>query len=184
MNKKQKKGFVIWITGLSGSGKTTLAKKFFTTYKNDFKNLIFLDGDNLREIFFSSEEKDRSYLKKDRLETAYKYSKLCKLLSDQGANVIIATISMFQEIYTWNSNNIENYCEIFLDIPLEVLSQRDTKQLYSSYYHGKTKNVVGLDITFDKPIRPQLVIDYDMQKKNDTYGENLIFDILVKKGLT
>ena len=65
---KQKKGFVIWIAGLSGSGKTTLANKFFTTYKNDIKNLIVLDGDNLREIFFSAEEKDRSYLKKSALK--------------------------------------------------------------------------------------------------------------------
>ena len=33
---------------------------------------------------------------------AYCYSKLCKVLSDQGLTVIMSTISMFDEVREWN----------------------------------------------------------------------------------
>ena len=35
----------------------------------------------------------------NRLKLAYKYSRLCKLISKQGATVVIATISLFKEIH-------------------------------------------------------------------------------------
>ena len=45
-------GQVFWITGLSGSGKTTLASEILSSLKGLGVKAIFLDGDELRKVFF------------------------------------------------------------------------------------------------------------------------------------
>ena len=42
---------VIWITGLSGSGKTTLGIKISNALKEKGSAVVYLDGDQLREVF-------------------------------------------------------------------------------------------------------------------------------------
>lgn len=64
------------------------------------------------------------YSKEDRLKSAIRNSRLCKLLSDQGIDVICCTISMFDAIREWNRENIKNYFEIYLDVSLETLKDR------------------------------------------------------------
>lgn len=42
--------YIIWLTGLAGSGKTTIGQALYEKLKLKYKNLIYLDGDELREI--------------------------------------------------------------------------------------------------------------------------------------
>lgn len=44
-------GTVYWISGLFGAGKTTIGNLFFKCLREEQKNVLFLDGDTLREIF-------------------------------------------------------------------------------------------------------------------------------------
>ena len=67
------------------------------------------------------------YDAKDRLENAWRISKLCNLLSEQGNNVIVATMSLFKEIHKWNRKNFNKYYEVYLDIPISELKKRDSK---------------------------------------------------------
>ena len=50
-------------------------------------------------------------------------------------------------------------CEIYLKVPLDVLKARDTKGIYALAQEGKLNNIVGLDLTFEEPLSPDLVID-------------------------
>ena len=50
------------------------------------------------------------------------------MLADQGATVAGAFIAMFHEVHAWNRDNIENYYEISVEVPMEELSKRDQKQ--------------------------------------------------------
>ena len=141
---------VIWITGLSGAGKTTLASSLTKKIRENGGVVVMLDGDTLREVFsddFSNE--DDPYSRENRLKLAYKYSRLCKLISKQGATVVIATISLFKEIHEWNRAEIEGYVEIFLDVCLSTLAQRDVKGIYKS-----NENIAGVNIEVDLPINP------------------------------
>ena len=45
---------VIWITGLSGSGKSTIGKEVVFNLRQNGENVIYLDGDELREIFLKN----------------------------------------------------------------------------------------------------------------------------------
>lgn len=155
------KGILYWITGLSGAGKTTLGNRLYYRLKQESINVVILDGDILKEIIARN-----GYEQSERLERAYRYSALCKLLTDQGIHVIMCTIAMFDEIRNWNRKNIDKYVEVFLDVTLETLQKRNKKGLYSL----KENNVVGLDVAAEYPKDPDIVI---RNHDNDTLDESV-----------
>ena len=127
-----------WITGLSASGKTTLSTLLVEYLRKNKIEVVHFDGDDLREVF-----SDYGNSKTDRLKRAKKFSKLCKLIIDQGFSVVIGIIGLSHELQEWNRKNIDNYIEIFLDIPLTELEKRDPKGIYRDAREGKIKNVAG-----------------------------------------
>ncbi len=151
------KGILYWITGLSGAGKTTIGNRLYYKMRSENKNVIILDGDILKKIA----GKELGYKREERLERAYRYSSLCKLLTDQGVHVIICTIAMFNEVRDWNRRNIENYVEVFLDVEMEVLKSRDKKGLYSK----NDGNIAGLDVQIEYPETPDIIIKNDGKEK-------------------
>ena len=150
---------VIWITGLSGAGKTTLGKELTKLMENNLKKVIFLDGDELRKIFISNKNENKSFSLNERKSLSYSYAKLSKFLVEKNINVVIATISLFKEVHQWNRKNIFSYYEIYLRTPLKELKKRDVKGIYKKFEEGKIKNVVGLDLDYDEPILPDLILD-------------------------
>ena len=72
----------------------------------------------------------------------------------QGSTVIVSVIGLFKELHEFNRLNIENYIEVFLDVPIDELKRRDPKGLYSRYYQGAVKNVAGLDLQVDLAEQP------------------------------
>ncbi len=144
----QKEGRVYWITGLSGAGKTTIGKALKQKLTQD---IIFLDGDMLRKVYGD----DIGYSIADRYRMAMRNAKLCALLSSQGFNVICCTIGMFHNVRDWNKNNIKDYQEIYLKVSKETLIKRDKKTLYTT----KQSGVVGVDLEFEEPLNPTLVIE-------------------------
>ena len=143
-------GRVYWITGLSGSGKTTIGTALYYQLKQKRSNVVILDGDILK-LFTTG-----GYRPEDRLKRGKRYAQLAKFLADQGQWVIICTIAMFDEIRTWNRENIHGYIEVFLDVPLDVLKKRDKKGLYSQYQAGEVTDIVGLDEQTEFPKHPDV----------------------------
>jgi adenylylsulfate kinase-like enzyme len=152
-------GNVYWFTGLSGAGKTTLGKRFYKHLKEALSlSVVFLDGDELREIF---DPEKQSFSLDERKKVALRNSKLCKFLADQKIDVVCCTISLFKECQDWNKAHIPNYYEIFVEAPLSVLEKRDSKQIYSRAKEGLLKNVAGVDLKVDFPSSPSLTICND-----------------------
>tara|TARA_Y100001936_G_C15834717_1_gene538679 strand:+ start:54 stop:578 length:525 start_codon:yes stop_codon:yes gene_type:complete len=145
---------VIWITGISGSGKSTFGKFFFKKFKKIKKNTIFFDGDEFRKIFLD----DIKYTLQDRDKNAQRLTSLVKYLSDQNTNIVISANITSQRFRNWCRKNIKNYFEVFIDVPMNILIKRDYKKLYKKALEKKIKNVVGIDIEFKKPKKPDFVI--------------------------
>jgi adenylylsulfate kinase len=170
-------GQVFWITGLSGSGKTTLASEIHSSLCTLGIKAILLDGDELRKVFFSSEHDAKNYNKNQRLTLGLKYSNLCELLASQGFTIVIATISMFKEVYALNRKQLPNYFEIYLKVPYNELRRRDRKQIYSHFEQGKISNVMGLDLPIHEPKQADLVVEFQIGLKPKDVANKLIAEL-------
>jgi cytidine diphosphoramidate kinase len=148
-------GTVFWITGLAGSGKSSIGACLYMRLKEEKNNVIFLDGDKVREMMGN----DLGYEISDRIKNAYRISSLCKFLSDQGHDVICSTISLFPEILDWNRANIEHYFQIYIKVSKNILHERNQKGLYSGVIAGTEKNVMGVDLDFHNPENSDLIIE-------------------------
>lgn len=147
-----KKGTVYFFTGLSGAGKTTIGGLFYQRLKATKPNVVLLDGDEIRVAF----GEDVGYTQSERLRWAGRIFRVCKLLSDQGVDVVVCSIAMHESIRRWNRENIPNYKEIYIKVNRDTLLQRNQKGLYTA-----GKNVVGVDLPFDEPKSPDLVVSND-----------------------
>lgn len=164
-----KQGAVIWLCGLAGSGKSTLALNLARLLREKMDNVIYLDGDELREIF-----EHFSYDKQGRLQMAFKRAKMANFLSQQGQIVIVSTISLFNESYEFNKRHLKNYFEIFVECEFDEIVRRNQKGLYSQ----KFKNVVGVDIAFDLP-KPNVTVNNSTKDKLDEKTQ-FLFDEFMK----
>jgi glutamine kinase len=148
-------GRVFWITGLSGAGKTTLGMELWRRLRDAGRPAILLDGDALREVI----AEDLGHSTGNRRKSALRNARLCRMLANQGQDVICPTISMFHEVQRWNRSNIPGYCEIYLRVPMEELQRRDAKGIYAAAQRGDLRDVVGLDVPAELPESPDLVLD-------------------------
>ncbi len=162
----EKKGTVYFFTGLAGAGKTTIGGLFYRRLKEKKNDLILLDGDQLRRLSFN---KQSGYTTEERRRGAFYNFEMCKMLADQGIDVVLCSISMYSDCRAWAREHIENYREIYIRTTWETLRCRDQKGLYSS----GVKNVVGVDILCEVPECPDFVIDNDGQEEPEEIVERL-----------
>jgi len=156
-----------WITGLSASGKTTTANMLANYLKKKNKPIIQLDGDILRNIL-----DQKTYTLEDRFSLGLKYSALCKLIVEQNINVVIGVVGLFHKLHSWNRENITNYSEIYLNTPMDELIKRDPKGIYKSALRGELKNVAGIDLKIETPLKPDVEIKWvEGQNVDDTFKE-------------
>lgn len=146
-------GRVVWITGLSGAGKTTVAHELVTRLRQAGGTVIHLDGDALRVVY----AEDLGHQIEDRRRIAMRHARLCRMLSEQGFDVVCSTISMFESCRQWNRAHIDRYLEVYLRVPQVELARRDPKGLYGGGQPATA--MVGRDIAFEEPRAPDLVLD-------------------------
>jgi adenylylsulfate kinase-like enzyme len=146
---------VVWITGLAGSGKTTLGSRLTLELRAQGRAVVHVDGDNVRALMGS----DLGYGTRDRIDNAYRIARLCKFLQREGVLVVCSTMSLYEEIWHFNRNNLDPYLQVYLDVPISVLEARDQKGLYSGVPLGQVSEVGGVDLPIELPIDSDLVLE-------------------------
>lgn len=178
--RKAAPGRVIWITGLSGAGKSTLASEVVNRLRALGDSVVMLDGDELREVFGAAAANAQNHGREGRLALAFQYAHLCRVIAGQGLTVVIATISLFREIHTWNRANLPGYFEVYLKVPMEELRRRDTKGIYRRFDAGEIADVAGLDLSIDEPEAADWVVEFDLSRPVNAVAENLMI-ILIER---
>lgn len=168
------RGRVIWITGLSGAGKSTLAAEVVARLRNRAEYVVMLDGDELREVFGAVAANAQNHGREGRLALAMQYAHLCRILAAQGLTVVIATISLFREVHTWNRSNLPGYFEVYLKVPVDELRRRDPKGIYRRFDAGELTLVAGLDLPIDEPEAADWVGEFESGRSVATLAEDLL----------
>lgn len=151
-------GMVLWLCGLSGSGKSTLANALEKKLHAEGRYVVMLDGDNLR----SGLNAGLSFSDEDRKENIRRAAELAKLLSRNGAIVLLSLITP-QQAFRDQAREIigEDYREVYIKASFETCAQRDVKGLYAKQAAGKIANFTGKSSSFEEPTKADLVIDTD-----------------------
>jgi adenylylsulfate kinase-like enzyme len=66
------------------------------------------------------------------------------MLTEQGLDVVCATMSLFREVHELNRATIQNYYEIFVECDMQELIRRDQKGIYSKALRGECDDVIGV----------------------------------------
>ncbi len=152
---------ILWITGISGTGKTTIAKQLYRKFKKKYKKSLYLDGDEIRSVF----QNNLKYTLKDRNKNAERFISLVKYLSDQKINLIISANITSNKYRLIARKKLKNFIEIHISANLKNLIKRDYKGLYKNALKGKIKNVVGVDIKYQKPEKVDFILENNGSKK-------------------
>lgn len=147
---------VIWLTGLSGSGKTSIAKVLEKILHQQGYLTQLLDGDNIR----SGINNNLGFSDADRSENIRRIAEVSKLFLHCGVITINCFVSPTKVIRQKAKEIIgaDNFLEIFIDTPLEICEQRDTKGLYAKARKGEIKDFTGISAPFEAPKNAALIV--------------------------
>jgi len=176
------KGITLWMTGLSGSGKSTIAAALEEKLVLEYgKHVYRLDGDNIR----TGLNRDLGFSDADRAESVRRVGELAALFADSGCITLVGLVSPFRkdrdEVRKRHEEQGLKFMEVFMDVPLSVVQDRDPKGLYAKVDAGEIKGFTGVDAPYEPPIDPELDLkNYEMTIEESV---NVLLRLLQKEGV-
>lgn len=153
----KQKGVILWFTGLSASGKSTIAREVEAALFSRGYLCYVLDGDNIRHGL----NKNLGFSPEDREENIRRIGEVAKLFADAG----IISMTAFISPYRADRDKVralvapDEFIEVFVDCPLEVLEERDPKGLYKKARAGEIAEFTGISAPYEAPKKPEITID-------------------------
>lgn len=162
------KSYILWFTGLSGAGKSTIANCVEKNLHQMGFSTYVLDGDNLRLGL----NQDLKFSPQDRAENIRRVGEVAKLLVESGIIVLATFIAPYARDREMVKNMMEEdeFIEIYVQCPLEVCEQRDTKGLYKKARKGEIKDFTGISAPYEIPLFPGLIVETE----NNTIEESCL----------
>ncbi|CAN5510186.1 bifunctional sulfate adenylyltransferase/adenylylsulfate kinase [soil metagenome] len=173
-----KQGIAIWFTGLSGAGKSTTAEILTNLLLEHRRRVTILDGDVVR----TNLSKGLGFSKADRDTNILRIGFVASEIVRHGGVCVCAAVSPYRSTRNEVRQMIgaDNFVEIFVDTPLQICEERDTKGMYAKARRGEIKDFTGIDDIYEKPETAEIRLD----TVNFSAEENarLILDFLARKG--
>ncbi len=159
---------VIWFYGLSGSGKSTLANALERRLYGEGFFTTLLDGDNVRgglnaNLGFSDEDRD---------ENIRRIAEVSKLFVQAGLIAINSFITpLRRQRESARAILGEDLIEVYVRCSFEKCAERDVKGLYAKARAGEVAAFTGKDSSFEEPESPDLVIETEKNKIEESLAE-------------
>jgi adenylyl-sulfate kinase len=173
-------GFTVWFTGLSGAGKTTIAHLLGPALDERGFIVEYLDGDTVRTHL----SKGLGFSKEDRDTNIERIGWVASRLTRQGAAVICAAISPYEETRRTARELVEQYgpfVEVHVEASVEECARRDVKGLYEKAFAGEIKGFTGVDDPYEAPSAPEVVVD--TERLDPEESARLVLDKLEQLGV-
>lgn len=147
----------MWFTGLSGAGKTTLAQALYQELVDQGEQVELLDGDAVRENL----SKGLGFSKADRDTNVRRIAFVAGLLARHGVTVLVSAISPYRDTRDQVLSELPNALEVFVDAPLDVVTQRDVKGLYEKALRGEIQHFTGVNDPYEAPLKADIHLKTD-----------------------
>lgn len=170
------RGFVLWLTGLSGAGKSTIARRVEAELRALGQSVEVLDGDEVR----TNLSKGLGFSKEDRDTNIRRIGYVARLLSRNGAAVIVAAISPYREVRDEVRSTTPGFVEVYVRCSIDELSRRDVKGLYKKALAGELPNFTGVSDPYEAPLDPEVIVDSETESVDDSVVE--VMQTLVRLG--
>lgn len=155
MATKQENGFALWFTGLPASGKSSVAKRTAEALARHDLPVQVLDSDDLRSVLTPTPTYDES-------ERQWFYGVMVflgRLLVKHGVNVLFAATAHKRAYRSHARDQINRFAEIYVQCAPETCSRRDPKGLYAKARQGQIDDFPGVQLAYEPPDQPDLVVD-------------------------
>ncbi|MGG3913045.1 adenylyl-sulfate kinase [Rossellomorea vietnamensis] len=172
------KSALLWFTGLSGSGKSTISVEVEKKLHELGHHTYRLDGDNIRHGLNG----DLAFSEEDRTENIRRIGEVSKLFVDAGIITLAAFISPYKKDREFARSLLPDgeFIEIYIQASIETCASRDPKGLYKKVKKGELKNFSGIDSPYEVPESPEIVIDTENQRIDESVLQ--IVNYLKNKG--
>lgn len=174
---RRRQGVCIWFTGLSGAGKSTTAEVLTARLVGYGRRVTLLDGDIVRTHLSAGLRFDREGRDANIRRIGFVAAEIVR----HGGVAVCAAVSPYASTRSEVREMIgENFIEIFVDTPLDVCEERDTKGMYAKARRGEIKDFTGIGDVYERPVLPELTIaTVDRSPENNVRS---ILGILIEKG--
>jgi adenylylsulfate kinase len=147
------------MTGLSGAGKSSIASLTQHNLTNLGYKVQLLDGDECRRELCH----DLGFTRTDRMENIKRLGYVGLLMAKQGVISILAAINPYQEARQILQNKSHLIKTVFIDCPVQITAQRDTKGLYRRALlpiddPAHVGHFTGISDPYEAPPQPDLHI--------------------------
>jgi len=156
---RNKQGFCIWFTGLSGSGKSATTQVLTSLLLERGREVAILDGDVVRTHL----SKGLGFSKEDRDTNILRIGFVAGEIVHAGGAVICAAISPYRSARNEARQMVgENFIMAYMDTPVEICEERDTKGLYvrarQAVAQGRPMGFTGVDDPYEPPVDPEITL--------------------------
>jgi sulfate adenylyltransferase len=164
---RERRGLVVFFTGLSGSGKSTVARDLrdALTERGD-RTVSLLDGDRVRRLLSAG----LTFSRADRDLNIVRIGYVASEVARHGGIAICAPIAPYasaREQVRELASAAGDFLLVHVSTPLEVCEARDRKGLYAKARAGVISNFTGISDPYEEPRDADLVLDTSAMSRTD-----------------
>jgi len=181
------KGWAVWFVGLPGCGKSTLAEGVYEYLFNKGLDVVSLQMDKQRKIYFP----DPQYKEQERKKAYTLFVDEAAELARQGKGVLMDGTAYELSMRAYARQRISRFAEIFVCCGLEEAIRRESNRPDGLVIAGLYKKalirkqvgqqfeglgqVIGVDVEFEVDPDAELTICNDNLSREETLGKALHF---------
>ncbi len=174
---RAEQGVCIWFTGLSGAGKSTTAEILTAMLMRFGRRITVLDGDIVRTNLSAG----LGFDKQGRDTNIRRIGFVAAEIVRHGGVAVCAAVSPYAETRAEVRKMMggKHFIEVFVDTPLDVCEERDTKGMYAKARRGEIKDFTGVDDVYEPPQDAEITLH--TTERTPRENAQSIIDFLLEK---